>query len=142
MFGKKDNDMAKQTSSVPTGLNSINTLSKGTSVEGTIIADSDIRIDGNLNGTLDCKGKVIVGPSGKLDGTITCVNAVIEGTIKGTLTVKDQLHVKETANINGEIVTGKLIVQAGAIFNVKCQMGGQVLSGFNKSDKTAGAMAS
>lgn len=137
MFGKKDNDMAKQNgTTTSSGLNSINTLSKGTSVEGTITAESDIRIDGKLNGNLDCKGKVIVGPSGTLEGIINCANAVIEGTIKGTLNVKDQLHVKETANINGEIVTGKLIVQAGAIFNVKCQMGGQVLSGFKKSAKS------
>ena len=137
MWGKKDNEMAKQSSAAPSGLNSINSLAKGTVVEGTINADSDIRIDGKIDGTIDCKGKLIVGPTGVLDGTISCANAVIEGTIKGNLTVKELLHVKETANINGEIVTGKLIVQAGAIFNVKCQMGGQVLSGFNASDKKA-----
>ena len=130
MFGKKDNDMAKNNGSAPIGINSINSLSKGTSIEGTIKAESDIRIDGTLSGNLDCKGKLIVGPTGVLDGIIVCVNAVIEGTVKGNLTVKQQLHVKETANINGEIVTDKLIVQAGAVFNVKCQMGGQTLAGF------------
>lgn len=137
MWGKKENEMAKQSNSTPGGLNSINSLAKGTIVEGTIRADNDIRIDGKIDGTIDCKGKLIVGPTGVLDGTISCVNAVIEGTIKGTLTVTELLHVKETANINGEIVTGKLIVQAGAIFNVKCAMGGQVLSGFNTTDKKA-----
>lgn len=137
MWGKKDNEMAKQSNSAPSGLNSINSLSKGTVVEGTINADSDIRIDGTIKGTVDCKGKLIVGPTGVLEGTITCANAVIEGTIKGNLSVNELLHVKETANINGEIVTDKLIVSAGAIFNVKCQMSGQVLSGFNSSDKKA-----
>ena len=141
MFGKKDNDMAKQNGVPTSGLSSINTLSQGTSVKGTIQADTDIRVDGTLTGTLNCKGKVIVGPTGLLDGTINCANAVIEGTIKGQLTVKDQLHVKQTAKINGEIVTGKLIVQSGAVFNVKCQMGGQVLSDFNKKAKS-GAIAS
>jgi cytoskeletal protein CcmA (bactofilin family) len=43
--------------------------------------------------------------------------------------------VKETATINGEIQTDKLIVQAGAVFNVKCQMGGQVISGFKSDTK-------
>jgi len=138
MWGKKDNEMAKQTNSVSSGLNSINSLSKGTVVEGTISADSDIRIDGSIKGTVDCKGKLIVGPTGVLDGIINCANAVIEGSIKGKLTVTELLHVKETAKINGEIVTDKLIVQAGAIFNVTCQMSGQVLSGFNTAaDKKA-----
>lgn len=134
MFGKKDNDMAKNNGNAPSGgMNSINSLSKGTVVEGSIKTESDIRIDGTLNGDIDCKGKLIVGPTGVLDGKITCINAVIEGTLKGILNVKEQLHVKETAKINGEIVTDKLIVQSGAIFNVKCQMDGQVLTaGINK----------
>ena len=138
MWGKKENEMAKQNgSSTPSGLSSINSLSKGTNIEGTIFAESDIRVDGKVNGTLDCKGKLIVGPTGVVEGTITCVNAVIEGVIKGNLTVAELLHVKESATINGEIVTDKLIVQAGAVFNVKCQMGGQVLSGFKNKEKVA-----
>ena len=142
MFGKKENDMAKTSTSTSSSINSINSLSKGTTIEGTIKAENDIRIDGKLNGNLDCKGKLIVGPSGILDGVITCTNAVIEGTVKGNLTVKEQLHVRESAKINGEIITDKLIVQAGAIFNVKCQMGGQVLKGFSSKSEKSGAIAS
>lgn len=134
MFGKKENETQNTNSNSSSGMNSINTLSQGTKIEGSIFADSDIRIDGNLIGNLECTGRVIVGPSGNIDGIINCANAVIEGSFKGTITVKDQLHVKETATINGEVKTGKLIVQPGAIFNVTCQMGGQTLSGF-KSDK-------
>ncbi len=131
MFGKKDNDMAKNNGNTPVGggLNSINSLAKGTEIVGSIKTESDIRIDGVLNGDIDCNGKLIVGPSGVLEGKINCVNAVIEGNVKGVLHIKEQLHVMETANINGEIFTDKLIVQPGAIFNVKCQMDGQVLAG-------------
>lgn len=139
MFGKKEKDMAKNNGVSPAtgGLNSINSLAKGTQIEGSVKTESDIRIDGTLNGDIECKGKLIVGPTGILDGTITCTNAVIEGTVKGSLTVKELLDVRETAKINGEIVTGKLSVQPNAIFNVRCQMAGQVLTGFNqnKSEK-------
>jgi len=139
MFGKKEKEMAKNNGTAQAGgLNSINSLAKGTRIEGSVKTESDIRIDGHLNGDIDCKGKLIVGPTGVLDGKINCVNAVVEGTVKGNLTVKELLHVKETANINGEIVTDKLIVQAGAVFNVKCQMGGQVLAGFNQKAEKVG----
>ena len=126
--------MAKNNGSAPTGgLNSINSMAKGTVIEGSITTESDIRIDGFLKGDIDCKGKLIVGPSGVLEGNISCINGVIQGNVKGILTVKELLHVKDTANINGEIVTDKLIVDANAIFNVKCQMNGQVLAaGFSK----------
>lgn len=100
-----------------------NSLVQGTSMEGAIVADKDIRIDGSLKGTLTCKGKVIIGPTGQIVGDITCENAVIEGRFEGILIVGDVLHVKETAKIDGDVTTQKLVVQPGSIFNVKCKMG-------------------
>jgi cytoskeletal protein CcmA (bactofilin family) len=104
---------------------SSNSLVQGTSVEGTVQADKDIRIDGTLKGTLICKGKVIIGPTGFITGDVTCENAVIEGRFEGILIVGDVLHVKETAKIEGDVSTQKLIVQPGSVFNVKCKMGAQ-----------------
>jgi cytoskeletal protein CcmA (bactofilin family) len=50
---------------------------------------------------------------------------VIEGRFEGVLIVGDVLHVKETAKIEGDVSTQKLVVQPGSIFNVKCKMGAQ-----------------
>jgi len=97
----------------------------GTNIEGTVHAEKDIRIDGTMKGTLICKGKVIIGPTGTIIGDVQCENAVIEGTFDGILSVGEVLHVKETAKIEGDISTQKLIVQPGSIFNVKCKMGNQ-----------------
>jgi len=88
-------------------------------------AQNDMRIDGTLEGNLSCAGKLILGPKGLISGQIDCQNAVIEGSIDGVIRVKELLQVKESANITGEITTAKLMVQPGAIFNVKCSMGGQ-----------------
>ncbi len=124
---KKDNgDMStNQRESTPTGINS---LGHNTSIQGDLSSDADMRLDGNLTGNLKCSGKLILGPKGHIKGDINCENAVIEGTIDGTIKVRDHLHVKETAKINGEISTQKLTVQSGAVFNVKCDMGGQTIA--------------
>lgn len=103
--------------------NSNNSIVSGTKIEGNVLAGSDIRIDGELVGDLDCKGRVVVGIDGTVRGHITCQNAVIEGTFIGKLNVQELLNVRETAKIEGDIFTEKLIVQAGAIYNVNCQMG-------------------
>jgi cytoskeletal protein CcmA (bactofilin family) len=102
-----------------------NSLVNGAKVEGSIFTENDIRIDGALVGTLNCKGKVIVGPSGEIEGEIHCANAVIEGKFNGMLFVTESLHVKESARIEGDVNTAKLIVQSGAIFDVSCKMSGQ-----------------
>jgi cytoskeletal protein CcmA (bactofilin family) len=134
MFGKKENDMAKNNgNSAVGGLNSINSLSKGTSIQGSIKTENDIRIDGVLNGDVECNGKLIIGPSGVIEGKANCTNAVIEGKIQGIITVKELLHVKDSAVIEGDIYTDKLIIDNNARFNGKCQMGGQVIAeGFSK----------
>ncbi|MBP7272758.1 MAG: polymer-forming cytoskeletal protein [Saprospiraceae bacterium] len=123
MFGSKSNNspMAnKNLATTPSA--SINTLVKGTVVEGTVVSENDIRIDGTIKGTLNCNAKVIIGPTGYIDGQVRCTNAVIEGRFTGTLQVAELLSVRETAEISGEIATGKLVVQSGAVFNVSCAM--------------------
>ena len=94
----------------------------GTQVEGTIQAESDIRIDGFLKGILVCKGRVIIGPKGSIEGEIKAQNAMIEGRFKGVIHIEDLLQVKETAVVDGEINTDKLAVSPGAKFNVTSKM--------------------
>ncbi len=103
----------------------VNSLGTGTRIVGDLTANADLRLDGELEGNLKCTGKLILGPKGIIKGEIDCQNAVIEGTINGTVRVKELLHVKESAQITGQILTSKLMVQSGAVFNVKCEMGGQ-----------------
>ncbi|MEO6039999.1 MAG: polymer-forming cytoskeletal protein [Saprospiraceae bacterium] len=100
----------------------LNALVKGTVVEGTVRCDSDLRVDGTIKGKLTCKSKVIIGPTGVVEGEIDCQNAVIEGRFKGKLSVSELLNVRETAEVDGEISTNKLLVQSGARFNVSCKM--------------------
>lgn len=128
MFGNTKKGGAENGLTPQAASSAINTLVVGTQIEGTIIAKSDIRIDGFIDGTLNCSGKLIIGPEGKVEGTANCQNAVIEGNFRGQLTVNDTLDVREGATVVGEIKTGKLLVQTGAIFNGNCDMGQKVKS--------------
>jgi cytoskeletal protein CcmA (bactofilin family) len=127
MFGsKKTVTQPESTVSTKTTViessNALNSLVKGTTVEGTITSENDIRVDGIIKGILNCKAKVIIGPTGHIDGEVKCQNAVIEGKFTGKLRVTELLSVKETAEVLGDVTTGKLLVQSGAIFNVTCNM--------------------
>jgi cytoskeletal protein CcmA (bactofilin family) len=126
MFGnnKKETTKSKSGSLIPSGSpHALNSLVKGTVVEGTVNSESDIRIDGKIEGKLFCQAKVIIGPSGSVEGEIRCENAVFEGIFQGEVFVKDLLIVKEQASVHGDVTTKKLIVNSGAIFNVNCHMG-------------------
>lgn len=94
----------------------LNTINEGTTLTGDLVAQSDIRVDGTINGDLQCKAKVIIGPKGTIKGTIVCENAVIEGIFDGTLKVRDSLSIKETAKITGDVATIKINMNPGCSF--------------------------
>ena len=101
---------------------SINLLGSGTIVKGEIKLEGDFRIDGAFNGTIHCKGKVVIGVTGSIDGEINCQNADFSGEVKGTVKVTELLTLKETARFTGDITTGKLAIEPGAKFSGTCIM--------------------
>ena len=100
----------------------INILGPGAVVKGEIHVNGDFRIDGTLNGTIQCKGKLVVGHTGKIDGEIQCQNADFSGEVKASVKVSELLTLKETARFSGDITTGKLAIEPGAKFSGTCSM--------------------
>ena len=68
---------------------SCNTVEKNTTFVGNFVSESDFRIDGNFEGSIETKGKVVIGKNGSIQGTIVCNSADIEGKFTGTIQVKD-----------------------------------------------------
>lgn len=101
----------------------INLIGNGTVIEGEVKASGDLRIDGIIRGSVTSKAKVVVGSTGQVTGDIFCQNADISGHVKGKTTVSEMLFLKSSARINGDIATGKLVVEVGASFTGNCNMG-------------------
>ncbi|MEO5601916.1 MAG: polymer-forming cytoskeletal protein [Cyclobacteriaceae bacterium] len=106
--------------------NSSNTIGKGTFLEGNVETYGNIRIEGKVTGNVKSKSKVALGPSSLVQGNVIAQNADLEGEVKGKIEVAELLVLKATAVIHGDIVTGKLVVEPGAVFNGTCKMGAAV----------------
>jgi cytoskeletal protein CcmA (bactofilin family) len=105
---------------------SVNIIGAGTSIEGDINTNGDMRIDGSLTGTINVKGKLVVGPSGVVEGEIICQNADISGAIKGKIGVAELLSLKSSSRLTGDIITSKIAIEPGAVFSGSCSMGGVI----------------
>lgn len=95
----------------------------GTEIVGDIKTNGDLRIDGLVKGTIQTKGKLVVGEKGTVEGEVKCKNSTVSGTIKGTIFVDELLTLHSSAKFKGDIQTGKLSVEPGAEFTGKCSMG-------------------
>ena len=112
-----------------------NVVAKNTTIVGDIKSDGDFRIDGTLEGTLTTDGRVIIGVDGLIKGKVEATNADIEGKFSGELFVSNTLTIKNTADISGNVVIGKLSVEPGASFNATCSMKGAIKELNSKNDK-------
>ncbi len=124
MFNSKNemsdnNNLKTQTANGPI----LNIIGAGTRIEGAITCDGDIRIDGSVKGTVTSKAKIVVGPTGSIEGDLFCENADVSGKIFGSIEVSELLFMKSTSYLEGDITTTKFVVEAGAKFNGNCRMG-------------------
>ena len=105
-------------------VNQQNTIAKGTTITGDIISDGDFRIEGTIQGNIKTPGKVVLGKTGVINGTLKGANADIEGKFSGKLILSDTLSLRASALVEGEVEVGKLAVEPGAAFNATCIMKG------------------
>lgn len=106
--------------------NSSNVIGKGTVLEGNIETYGNIRIEGKVIGNIKSKSKIALGGNSQVEGNIASQNADIEGEVRGRLEISELLVLKATAVVLGDIITGKLVVEPGAVFNGSCKMGAAV----------------
>ncbi len=99
-----------------------NALTAETTIIGKVLSQKDIRIDGTLEGELECKGKVIVGETGKVIGDVSATNAEVVGRITGNVMVTDMLVLKSTSILEGDVQVRRLAIEPGAVLNGKCTM--------------------
>jgi cytoskeletal protein CcmA (bactofilin family) len=120
-----DNKKSKYTLSMETSTQQ-NIIAQGTKIIGDIASEGPFRIDGTVEGNVKTSGKVVIGKSGYIKGTLQGENADFEGKFSGKLILSGTLSLKSTAHIEGEVHTSKLAVEPGATFNATCSMKGTV----------------
>lgn len=81
-----------------------------------------VRIDGTLTGEIQLEGHLILGETGKIIGEVHAGSAMFLGTYEGNIYVEDTLHIAANSHVDGNVRTGRLIVDDGADFHGTCNM--------------------
>lgn len=106
----------------PFNPNNLNIINAGTTILGDLNSEGDMRIDGTVKGYVSSKARLVLGNTCKVEGDIKAVNLELSGEVNGNIYVSELLTIKATAIVNGNIVSNKLIIEAGATFNGNCSM--------------------
>jgi len=97
-------------------------IGKGSKVKGTLFVQGGVRIDGEIEGTVESDGFVTIGASGVANADIKADECLISGKVTGNVICKDGIELDRSARMHGDIVAKVLKIHTGAIFNGSSSM--------------------
>lgn len=103
-------------------INEVSRISQATQVRGSLVSQTDIRIDGTFEGDLITAGKLVLGENASITGNVMCTNADIWGKIEGDFIAGDTVKFKEGASFTGHLKTIRICIEMGADFSGSCQI--------------------
>ncbi len=110
-------------------------IAQGVRIQGELIAQGDLIIEGEVQGTIVTSGDLQVGDSAKIEADIRAKNAVVSGEIRGTFHVEEKLELMPSSRFTGDLAVGVLSVGAGAQVNGTVRMGEEAVAMTSSSKK-------
>ena len=107
--------MAEQLDEQGSLINSL--VGNGTSFKGDLVLNGLLRIDGDFSGTIQSKGKVLIGKKGRVESTIVAKSVVIGGVVKGNIVASEKVVILSSGMLIGNITAPRLIVEDGVIMH-------------------------
>jgi len=116
MLGKKEIVESERSGELNT------VIGKGTVIDGLLTVQSSLRVDGRVQGQVHATDSLIVGKDGEIEGEIKVRNAIIGGRVKNRILATGKVVLEAHAIVHGELKTGKLVIDEGAVFDGNCAM--------------------
>ena len=92
-------------------------------VRGEIVAQEDVLIAGRVEGTIRIEGhRAIVAPGAQVVAGIHAREVVVSGQVLGDVTAGERIDLRETADMQGDLVTPALKIADGAAFQGRVDM--------------------
>jgi cytoskeletal protein CcmA (bactofilin family) len=109
-------------------------IGKGAEVTGEVSFANEMRVDGVIKGKVNSEAVLEIGPGGKIEAEVNIRKISINGEFHGIIRASDRVEIHKDGKVFGEIFTPCLIIEAGAIFEGRCNMGNSQNSASKKED--------
>ncbi|MGW8957576.1 bactofilin family protein [Paenibacillus sp. NPDC055715] len=97
-------------------------LANGTSFEGTIEAEANIRIDGHFQGDIRSTRAVVIGESAVVRSDIVARDVILAGKVFGSITTEGRLTITPTGELYGKVAAAALVISEGGVLEGTSQM--------------------
>lgn len=97
-------------------------LGAGSKVVGTLSFSGPVQLDGEVEGEVNCKDRLIIGQAATIKAKILGTDIIVQGTVTGDIVASKSLTLKKPAKVLGNISAEQLSIEEGVIFEGHCSM--------------------
>jgi cytoskeletal protein CcmA (bactofilin family) len=116
--------MAKESNGAqPARESAVSIIGPGMRVVGNCDTEGTLRIEGFVEGTVRAGKAVVVGKDGEIKGDIVTQDAIVGGTVKGTIVAESRLELQATCIVEGEIRARRIKLDEGGQVRGTVQVG-------------------
>jgi len=100
----------------------VSILGEGVEVVGEMIFTRGLRVDGSVKGKLCSEAMLQIGTQGRVEGEAIVRKVSVSGELRGVVHASDRVEIRKEGKVYGDVFTPCLIIEAGAVFEGKCNM--------------------
>ncbi len=102
------------------------TLGPSIRIRGDVSGDEDLLVQGQIEGSVDlAQHSVTIGAEGRVRANVSGRSVVVEGEVNGDLHGLEQVVLRRSARVQGNITSPRVVIEDGASFRGGIDMSGE-----------------
>lgn len=110
-------------------------IGEGSFVKGDLNSAGFTKIDGDVNGNIISKGRIVISKTARIKGNVRGKAVMLGGIVNGDIIATESVNLSKSAVVLGAIITKKLKVEYGALFSGFCYAVDNT-EGFSEAEQT------
>ena len=99
-------------------------IDRHTAVEGIVRSQRDLRVEGDLKGTVTCEGTLFVAEGATVTASIDAEHVTVAGDVSGEVRCRGRLQILPSGRLRAKVSTSALVIQEGALYDGQLEMAG------------------
>lgn len=104
------------------GSDSYSLIDRHSNFDGTFHSDRDVRIEGQVKGTIDCQGTLFVAQGANVTAKVEAENITVAGDLNGEIHCRGRLQIMPSGRVHGKVATETLVIDEGAYYEGQLEM--------------------
>ena len=97
-------------------------------LEGQIYSGEELYLDGEVEGAIEVRHRLTIGPNGKIKAQVFAKAVIVLGEVNGNVTASEKVDIRDGGSVDGDIISPRVAIAEGAHFRGSVDMqrkGGQ-----------------